>query len=167
MGYKLDRPCDAGDCGDVCSRFPGAGPVNSGQQNVYSCDTSFIRNNFPCTANNGSIPCTSEEVAPWVSKYLPPDPDSGPYYKKPVIIRTDYTYPTVLTVTDTVNQAEHWLIRLNGAFVGESGGETGYTNVDYVGFNGDAAVKDGRYSKGFFLIPPGMYQGFLQLDDTC
>ncbi len=140
---------------DVCDNYPDAGPVNEGQTNVYPCDTSFIRSSFNCSAT-GDKPCTGQNVKPWTSGYIPSKAIPGDRWgKAPYVFSTNYNFPVILTITDTLEQAEHFLVKLNGQFLGESGRETGYSNVNYNGNNFNACLNNERYTRGFFLIPKG------------
>lgn len=158
VSYRLDKPCDTDTCDPAaCDKFPGAGPVNRGQTNVVPCDTSFIKTNFPCTNSSSTRPCMGSNLKPWASGTISSGatPEDA-YAKKPFTTTVNYNVPVILSVTDTLNQAEHFLVRRNGVFIGETGGETGYTNLDYCGGNFECAIKDSRYTHGFFLIPAGM-----------
>lgn len=143
----------------VCARFPTAGRVNPGQTNVYPCDTSYIRKNFPCSSGDDTKtqPCLGDQLKPWTSIYMGPDTTSSqPKAKKPATFKTNFQEPTILSVTDTLNQAEHFLVKANGEFVGETGFETGYSNLNTCGYNTECARTSG-YSHGYFLLPAGMY----------
>ncbi|KAK3196577.1 hypothetical protein K4F52_000459 [Lecanicillium sp. MT-2017a] len=137
----------------VCAEFPGAGPVNPGQTNRYPCDTHFLRSNFPCS-QTGTRPCVGKRLVPWTEAYLAPAPPP-PYKKKPVVLRTNYDFPVILSIVDTYNQAEHYVVTANGKFIGETGGETGYSNVNSCGRNAECSIR-GPYTRGYFLIPAGM-----------
>lgn len=144
----------------MCDNFPGAGPVNDGQTNVYPCDTSFIRDEFPCS-ETGTQPCYGTQVQGWQQGYLAAAGGGSPRYtKKPFTITTNYAYPVILSIVDSYQQAEHYVVLVNGQFAGESGGERGYTNLNSCGRNTDCALngpwqKNMPYTRGFFLIPPG------------
>ncbi|KAF2725368.1 hypothetical protein K431DRAFT_309518, partial [Polychaeton citri CBS 116435] len=156
VGYRFDRLCDPASCDtSVCDSFPGAGPVNPGQTNVYPCDTSFIREQFPCS-ETGDGPCTAGQVKNWANGFLPSAPTApDPFAKGPFTTQINYNYPVILTIVDTLNQAEHFLVKNNAEFIGETGGETGYTNLRYCGSDGACSIKNKNYSRGYYLIPPG------------
>lgn len=157
-GYRFDRLCDANTCQpSVCSNSPGAAPVQAGQTNVYNCDTSFLRDKFPCSTT-GERPCMGDQVQNWQTGYLPSAATAeDPYAKRPLTISTNYDFPVILTVVDNYNQAEHFLIKNNGQFIGETGRETGYSNANTCGANNDCALNSKDYTRGFFLIPAGMF----------
>lgn len=141
---------------EVCSTFADAGPVNAGQDNVHPCDTSFLRSKFPCSEDRVR-PCMGAQVQGWTIGTLSSRPVAGDAYAKaPVVVTTNYDYPVIMTVTDTSNQAEHFLIESNGKFIGETGFENGYSNVNTCANNAECSVTRGGYSKGYFLIPAGM-----------
>lgn len=149
-------------CAAICNEFPDAGPVNSGQNNTYPCDTSFIRSQFNCS-ETGDAPCMSGNVKPWASGYLAPKatPDDE-WGKAPFVFTTNYSFAVILTITDTLEQAEHFLVKVNDKFVGESGRETGYSNVNYNGNNYNAALANKAYTRGFYMIPSGTFKVLIK-----
>lgn len=60
-----------------------------------------------------------------------------------------------MTIVDVEAQSEHFLVNVAGKFKGETGGETGYTNV-YRGYYNDPywCLANG-YTRGWFRIPAG------------
>lgn len=149
----------------ICGRFPDAGPVPERQTNVYPCDTSFIRSEFPCD-EGGKRPCLGDQLTSSTPGYLRWGyaPYAQPNEPKPFETTSNYDFPVILVATDREAQSEHFLLELDDEFLGETGGEIdGYTNlygypqatVDDVLRPPKASGRDIYYTRGFFLIPPG------------
>lgn len=149
----------------ICGRFPDAGPVPANQTNVYPCDTSFIRSKFPCD-EGGKRPCFGDQVTNSAPGYLywGAAPNAQPNEPRPFETTTNYNFPVILVATDREAQSEHFLLELDGEFLGETGGEIdGYTNlygypqatVDDILRPPKSGTRNIYYTRGFYLIPPG------------
>ncbi|KAL2148657.1 hypothetical protein VTH82DRAFT_2211 [Thermothelomyces myriococcoides] len=120
-------------------------------------DTSYKPADFPCSAGR-ERPCRGEEVKPWSVAKLP---WGGSYQQpgppKPYDIEVNYDFDIIMTIVDIEAQSEHFLIKLDGEFLGETGGENGYKNV-YVGnYNDPEWCLLNGYTRGYFRIPRGKH----------
>jgi len=118
-------------------------------------DTSYNPADFPCS-NGRETPCRGDEVKTWTEAVLP---WGGSYVQpgppKPLEIEVDYSFDVMMTLVGTQAQSEHFLVKLDGEFLGETGGEDGYKNL-YTGYYNDpewCLVK--KYTRGYFRIPRG------------
>lgn len=63
----------------------------------------------------------------------------------------------MMSIVDVEAQSEHFLIKLDGEFLGETGGENGYTNK-YIGTWWDLEwCLAHAYTRGYFWIPAGKH----------
>lgn len=74
---------------------------------------------------------------------------------KPHEMWVEYDFPVIMSIVDVEAQSEHFLLKLDDKFLGETGGENGYKN-EYVGQYWDAewCLTNG-YTRGYFRIPAG------------
>jgi len=64
----------------------------------------------------------------------------------------------ILTLVDTETQSEHFLLKMDGEYLGETGGENGYTN-QYIGdWNNPEWCLTNGYTRGYFRIPAGPHE---------
>lgn len=120
-------------------------------------DTSYNPADFPCSAGR-ERPCRGPEVQDWqtatlywVGSHQQPGPPA------PYETTVDFDTDVVMTLVDVETQGGHYLVRLDGLLLGETGGERGYKNA-FVGYYNDPewCLANG-YSRGYFRIPKGEY----------
>ncbi|KAK4450467.1 hypothetical protein QBC34DRAFT_349222 [Podospora aff. communis PSN243] len=120
-------------------------------------DTSYNPADFPCSAGR-ERPCRGEQVQEWRPAKL----DWGGNYQhpnapKPYDIQVDFNFDVIMSIVDVEAQSEHFLIKLDGEFFGETGGEVGYKN-QYVGnYNDPEWCLLNGYTRGYFRIPKGKH----------
>jgi hypothetical protein len=120
-------------------------------------DTSYKVEDFPCSENKEK-PCRGKEiktwqkaVLPWGGEYQQPGPP------KPYKFKIEYDFPVILTLVDTETQSEHFLLKMDGEYLGDTGGEDGYTN-QYIGdYNNPEWCLTNGYTRGYFRIPAGKH----------
>ena len=120
-------------------------------------DTSYNPADFPCSAGR-ERPCRGEQVKAWTAAVLP---WGGTYIQpgppKPHDIEVNYDYDIIMSIVDVEAQSEHFLLKLDGEFFGETGGENGYKNL-YVGnYNDPEWCLLNGYTRGYFRIPRGKH----------
>ncbi|KAK4187739.1 hypothetical protein QBC35DRAFT_384308 [Podospora australis] len=120
-------------------------------------DTSYNPSNFPCSAGR-ERPCRGAQLQDWKPAKLPwtgKHPQPGP--PQPFVTEINFDEDVIMSIVDVEAQSEHFLIKLDGEFWGETGGERGYKN-QYVGNYNDAewCLLNG-YTRGYFRIPKGKH----------
>ncbi|KAM4064431.1 hypothetical protein HRG_006242 [Hirsutella rhossiliensis] len=150
-------PDETAPVSDVCSRS-SAKPIKDRATRVHKCDTSYAEENFPCSKGK-EPPCRGAEVKGWSSAKLP----WGGAYKqpgppKPFEMWVNYDDPVVMSIVDVEAQSEHFLLKLDDEFLGETGGEDGYVNK-YIGdWNNPEWCLLNGYTRGYFRIPAGRHK---------
>ena len=139
------------------SEKPKTRPPKGNPSLVYpeKGDTSYDDTQFPCSSGKEK-PCRSTEVQGWLSAVLP---WGGAYQQpgppKPFDLETNFLFPVIMSIVDVEAQSEHFLLKLDNEFLGETGGEDGYKNV-YVGnYNDPEWCLTNGYTRGYYLIPAG------------
>lgn len=102
-------------------------------------------------------PCRGKELKGWQPPKLPWDAEyQQPGPPRPYKFEIEYDFPVILTLVDTETQSEHFLLRMDGEYLGETGGENGYKN-EYIGdYNNPEWCLTNGYTRGYFRIPAGM-----------
>lgn len=120
-------------------------------------DNSYKVEDFPCSENKEK-PCRGKELKTWQKAVLPWDGEyQQPGPPKPYKFEIEYDFPVILTLVDTETQSEHFLLKMDGEYLGETGGENGYTN-QYIGdYNNPEWCLTNGYTRGYFRIPAGMH----------
>jgi hypothetical protein len=136
---------------------PSRKPIADCAQRVHpECgDTSYDEANFPCSAGR-ERPCRGEEVKAWTKgamywnwKYQQPGPP------QPCVMSVEFDSDVVMSLVDVEAQSSHFLVKLNGEFLGETGGEYGYKNTYTGWYNVPEWCLLNGYSRGYFRIPKG------------
>ncbi|KAK4235965.1 hypothetical protein C8A03DRAFT_36151 [Achaetomium macrosporum] len=121
-------------------------------------DTSYNEADFPCS-DGRERPCRGEQVQPWREARLnwggpghtQPDPP------KPFETTVNFDFDVVMSIVDIEAQSEHFLVKLDGEFLGETGGEIGYKNVYTGEYNNPEWCLLNGYTRGYFRIPKGRH----------
>ncbi|KAH8663355.1 hypothetical protein BGZ61DRAFT_562607 [Ilyonectria robusta] len=145
---------------DGCDPSANVKPIKDGATRADPCkgDTSYNEDDFPCSKGKEK-PCRGAQVKGWTAATLP---WGGAYVQpgppKPHEMWVEYDFPVVMSIVDVEAQSEHFLLKLDDKFLGETGGENGYKN-EYVGQYWDAewCLTNG-YTRGYFRIPAGRHK---------
>ncbi|GAB1315338.1 hypothetical protein MFIFM68171_05548 [Madurella fahalii] len=120
-------------------------------------DTSYNPADFPCSAGR-ERPCRGHQVQDWQSATLYwMGSHQQPGAPQPYETVVDFDSDVIMTLVDVETQGGHYLVRLDGILLGETGGEKGYRNA-FVGYYNDPewCLMNG-YSRGYFRIPRGRH----------
>lgn len=119
--------------------------------------TTAPASKFPCSKDDLN-PCRGKQAQGWTSfsvvwdyTHVRPDPPA------PFVTTSNFDYDTILTLTDDIYQAEHFLVKMDGKDIGETH-EDGWKNEKlYCGKDAEACMAKG-FSHGSFPIPAGKHE---------
>ncbi|KAF4124937.1 hypothetical protein GMORB2_3776 [Geosmithia morbida] len=121
---------------------------------------------FPCSKDDDK-PCRGAQVQGWtVFKTLfdAKHKYDGNTYPGPWTRTLDLDEDTILTVTDSWYQAEHWTVSLDGQVIGETH-EDGFQNEKLsCTTDGDSCIAKG-FSHGSFMLPKGKHTLSIEWTD--